>query len=117
MTKRELPKHVYRQRNGIYFQRRGWPSRKFEADFGTPEFWKEYADILAAKDQPKVIASRSFNALIKSYVQSPRYRNLKPRTALDYDKHLEFFASIMGDRNPARMQRKDVIRLRDGIAP
>ena len=47
MAKRELPKHVYRQRNGIYFQRRGWPSQKFESDFGTPEFWREYAGILS----------------------------------------------------------------------
>jgi integrase len=116
MAKRDLPKHVYRQRNGIYFQRRGWASKKFEHEFGTPEFWKEYADILALKDQPRVITSRSFNALIKSYHKSPRYKNLKPRTGLDYDKYLTFFASIMGDRNPAKMQRKDVIRLRDANA-
>ncbi len=58
----------------------------------------------------------SFRALIKSYRKSPRYRNLKPRTGLDYDKHLDFFASIMGDRNPAKLQRKDVIRLRDANA-
>lgn len=116
MTKRELPKHVYRQKNGIYFQRRGWPSRKFEHPFGTAEFWKEYADILAIKEESRVISSRTFAALIKSYRASPRYRNLKPRTGLDYDKYLDFFASIMGDRNPARMQRKDVIRLRDSNA-
>ncbi|MFO8125999.1 hypothetical protein [Yoonia sp.] len=47
MTKRELPKHVYRQRNGLYFQRRGWKSQKFVADFGTPEFWAEYSAILS----------------------------------------------------------------------
>ena len=116
MAKRELPKHVYRQRNGIYFQRRGWPSRKFESEFGTSAFWKEYANILSTKDQPKVITHRSFVALIKSYRASPRYRNLKPRTGLDYDKHLDFFASIMGDRNPAKLQRKDVIRMRDANA-
>lgn len=116
MAKRELPKHVYKQKNGIYFQRRGWPSQKFENNFGTPAFWKEYADILATKDKPQVLASRTFNALIKSYHKSPRYRNLKPRTGLDYDKHLEFFTSIMGDRNPANMQRKDVIRMRDANA-
>lgn len=116
MTKRELPKYVYRQRNGNYFQRRGWSSQKFEHEFGTPEFWKEYADILSQNDKPRVISSRTFEALIKSYHKSPRYRNLKPRTGLDYDKHLKFFASIMGDRNPAKMQRKDVIRLRDANA-
>lgn len=116
MAKRELPKHVYKQRNGIYFQRRGWVSRKFEHGFGTPEFWKEYADILACKDKPQRVTSRTFKALIKSYHQSPRYRNLKPRTALDYDKYLAFFLSILGDRNPARLQRKDVIRMRDSNA-
>jgi len=30
-----------------------------------------------------------------------------------YDKYLDFFCSIMADANPATMQRKDVIRLRD----
>jgi len=116
MAKRELPKHVYRQRNGIYFQRRGWPSQKFQSDFGTPEFWREYAGILSQKDLPRRVVSRNFGALIDDYRRSPRYRNLKPRTGLDYDKHLEFFREIMGEANPAKMQRKDVIRLRDSNA-
>ena len=116
MAKRELPKHVYRQRNGIYFQRRGWPSQKFQNEFGTPEFWAEYASILKQKDKPRVVVSRNFGALIDSYRKSPRYRNLKPRTGLDYDKHLDFFREIMGEANPAKMQRKDVIRLRDANA-
>ena len=109
MTKRELPKHVYRQRNGIYFQRRGWPSQKFQ----TAEFWREYAGILAQKDRPRKVIARNFGALIDHYRRSPRYRNLKPRTGLDYDKYLDFFREIMGEANPAKMQRKDVIRLRD----
>lgn len=116
MAKRELPKHVYRQRNGLYFQRRGWPSSKFRHEFGSPEFWQEYSDILAGMVKPKVITSRTFRALVASYIKSPRYKNLKPRTALDYDKYLEFFISIMADANPAKMQRKDVIRLRDSNA-
>ncbi|WP_120501809.1 tyrosine-type recombinase/integrase [Roseovarius sp. EL26] len=116
MTKRELPKHAYRQRNGIYFQRRGWPSRKFQNEFSTPEFWKEYADILAGRAEPKRINVRNFSALIKNYRSSPRYKRLKPRTALDYDKYLDFFLSIMADTNPANMKRKDVIRLRDANA-
>ncbi len=113
MAKRELPKHVYRQRNGIYFQRRGWPSQKFKSEFGTPEFWKEYSDILSGNEKPKRVISRNFAALIEHYRKSPRYRKLKPRTALDYDKYLNFFISIMSDANPAAMKRKDVIRLRD----
>lgn len=116
MAKRELPKHVYRQKNGIYFQRRGWPSRKFASAFGTAEFWQEYADILSGDHKPTKIVSRNFEALIADYRKSPRYTRLKPRTALDYDKYLDFFRSIMGDANPAAMKRKDVIRLRDSNA-
>lgn len=116
MAKRELPKHVYRQRNGLYFQRRGWKSLKFQSEFGTPEFWAEYADILSGKEKRKRVVSRNFEALVADYRKSPRYRNLKPRTALDYDKYLDFFVSIMGSANPASMKRKDVIRLRDSNA-
>ncbi|MBQ0751175.1 MAG: tyrosine-type recombinase/integrase [Roseovarius sp.] len=116
MAKRELPKHVYRQSNGIYFQRRGWPSRKFQNDFGTAEFWTEYAGILSQEDAPRKVVARNFGALIDHYRKSPRYKNLKPRTGLDYDKYLDFFREIMGEANPAKMQRKDVIRLRDSNA-
>ncbi|GAA6198334.1 hypothetical protein NBRC116598_37790 [Pseudophaeobacter arcticus] len=111
MAKRELPKYIYRQRNGLYFQRRGWLTRKVENEFGTAEFWREYADILADKDQAPRVTTRSFAALIKSYRANPRYRNLKPRTGKDYDKYLDFFQEIMGDRNPVHLKRKDVIRL------
>jgi integrase len=116
MAKRELPKHVYRQRNGLYFQRRGWPSLKFQNDFGTPEFWAEYASILNGESKPSRVSTRSFRALVANYRKSPRYRRLKPRTALDYDKYLDFFCDKMGDANPANMKRKDVIRLRDANA-
>lgn len=116
MAKRELPKHVYRQRNGLYFQRRGWKSRKLKEEFGTAEFWKEYADILSGMKGGAKVSNRTFTALVKDYHKSPRYRRLKPRTALDYDKYLNFFLSIMADANPVNMQRKDVIRMRDANA-
>ena len=85
MAKRELPKFVYRERNGIYFQRRGWPTRKFQNEFGTPDFWQEYASILSGEEKPNRIIARSFAALVQDYRKSPRYLRLKPRTALDYD--------------------------------
>lgn len=105
-----------KQRNGLYFQRRGWPYLKLGNEFGTPEFWKEYAVIPEDKDQPKRVISRNFGALVDDCRKSPRYQRIKPRTALDYDKYLDFFTSIMGDANPAAMKRKDVIRLRDANA-
>ncbi|TNJ48089.1 tyrosine-type recombinase/integrase [Phaeobacter sp. B1627] len=112
MAKRELPKYIYRQRNGLYFQRRRWPSQKIQSAFGSPEFWAEYAAILKGEAKPKVL-HRNFSTLIRSYHKSPRYRNLKPRTALDYDKYTVFIEDRFGPLNPANLQRKDVIRLRD----
>lgn len=112
MTKRELPKHIYKQRNGLYFQRRGWPSQKIKSDFGTPEFWAEYASILKGDEKPR-IQRHNFSMLIQSYQKSPRYQNLKPRTALDYDKYTTFINNKFGPLNPANLKRKDVIRLRD----
>ena len=60
--------------------------------------------------------ARNFAALVKDYRSSPRYKRLKPRTALDYDKYLDFFLTIMAGINPANMRRTDVIRLRDANA-
>lgn len=112
MTKRELPRHIYRQRNGLYFQRRGWPSRKIDSEFNTQEFWAEYAAILSGEQKSKVLR-RNFSALIRSYHKSSRYKNLKPRTALDYDKYTAFLKDRLGSLNPVHLRRKDVIRLRD----
>ena len=89
---------------------------KLQNAFGTPEFWKEYADILGGKKPHKPISNRNFVHLIADYHKSQRYTRLKPRTALDYDKYLNFFKERMGKANPAKMQRKDAIRLRDANA-
>ena len=89
---------------------------KLQNAFGTPEFWKEYADILNGNVQPKTVSHRTFTHLIADYHKSPRYKRLKPRTAMDYDKYLNFFKERMGNANPSKMQRKDAIRLRDANA-
>ena len=70
-------------------------------EFQTPEFWPEYADILAGEAPPKRVNARNFAALVKDYRSSPRYTRLKPRTALYYDKYLDFFLSIMAGINLA----------------
>ena len=107
---------MYRQRNGLYFQGRGWPSRKFQDEFQTAEFWQEYADILNDEAPPKQVNARNFGALVKDCRSSHRYKRLEPRTALDYDNCLDFLLSIMADSNPCSMKRKDVIKLRDANA-
>lgn len=114
--KRELPAHVYRKPNGIYFQRRGWASVRMQSEPGTKEFALEYATILNGALTLPVPTSRTFTALVQSYVQSPRYRNLAPRTGRDYDKVLEWVKAKIGSLPVDKMQRKDVIRARDANA-
>lgn len=113
MTKRTLPAHVYQKPKGLYFQRRGWPTVRISAAPGTPEFALEYAAILnGARVQPEG-TNRSFGALIRNYITSPRYKKLAPRTARDYEKVLDWAKASIGPLPVSGMQRKDVIRARD----
>ncbi|WP_299663913.1 tyrosine-type recombinase/integrase [uncultured Ruegeria sp.] len=114
MTKRDLPKYVYRQRNGLYFQRRGWPTHKFKNQELNPEFYREYSDILSAKatKPPK----HTFKALIMDYEKSHKFKKLSVRTKSDYTKYLGNIEDIFGKTNPSLMQRKDVIKLRESNA-
>jgi len=59
------------------------------------------------------ISKRSFHILIESYRRSLRFSGLSPRSKSDYVKILEFFRDRFGDLDPGKMQRKDIIRLRD----
>lgn len=114
--KRNLPPYVYQKPKGIYFQRRGWPSVRIQSQPGTKEFALEYSAILNGATTTPIITRRDFNGLIKSYISSPRYTKLATRTALDYDKVLEWAKAKIGTLPVAGMQRKDIIRARDANA-
>lgn len=108
MTKRELPKHVYSKSNGLYFQRRGTPSHRFSAAFGTPEFFAEYAFVLRGK--PALPPSATFAGLVTAYKGSADYTRLAARTRRDYAKVLDYIVSKYGTLPFAKMQTKDVLR-------
>lgn len=59
MTRRDLPPHCYAKRGGIWFQRRGWQTVKFQSAPGTPEFAAEYALILRGQDTTPPIAAHA----------------------------------------------------------
>lgn len=114
--KRHLPAHIYAKKGVLYFQRRGYPTVRIESEPGTKEFALEYAALLnGARFTPKIVA-RDFNALVKDYLRSSRYRNLAPRTARDYEKVLRWVQDKLGPMPVAGIQRKDVIRSRDANA-
>lgn len=109
MTRSNLPAHCYAKRGGVWFQRRGWQTVKFQAAPGTPEFAAEYARILRGQDTTPP-AKRSFTALIDSYCRSPRWQKLAPRTKADYRAVLDWAKEKLGPLPVDKMQRKDVIR-------
>ncbi|MCJ8139600.1 tyrosine-type recombinase/integrase [Falsirhodobacter halotolerans] len=116
MTKRALPPHVYRKPKGVYFQRRGWSTVRMQHEPGSPEFAMEYAAILNGALTLPPDTRRTFAALVKSYIASPRYRKLAPRTARDYEKVLDWVKDTLGHLPVAGIQRKDIIRARDANA-
>ena len=111
--KRSLPPYVETRKGGryLYFVRRGWQTVRIHSAPGTPEFAAEYARILNGAPPPP--PGRSFVALIASYKRSRRFTKLAPRTKADYDKVLTFIADRLGPLPADKMQRKDVVRLRD----
>lgn len=116
MTKRSLPAHVYDKKGVLYFQRRGWPTARIAATVGTTAFALEYAALLNGARIAPAASSRTFSALVDSYINDRRYKKLAPRTAADYDKVLLWIRSRLGALPVDGMRRKDVIRARDANA-
>lgn len=112
--KRDLPKYVYRIKGVVYFVRRGYDTHRFRYEPGTAEFHVEYAKLLkGVAPAPK---GKRWRDLIDSYEKSQRFTGLAPRTQRDYIKVLEFLRARIGDLDPRKMKRKDVIRMRDANA-
>ena len=116
MTKKALPAHVYDKKGVLYFQRRGYKTTRIMSEPGGKEFALEYAALLNGAVIPPQEAKRTFNALVRYYVSSPKYRRLAPRTAKDYDKVLEWVKAKLGPLPVNGMRKKDVIRARDANA-
>ena len=107
--KRHLPAHIYDKKGVLYFQRRGFPTVRMQHAPGTAEFHAEYARLLAG-ERPIYAGPRTFDALVREYTASHKYRDLRLRTVQDYDKVLAWVTEKIGPLPVDRMQRKDVIR-------
>lgn len=93
------PGFVYVRRNGKYLGR-------ITAPEGTPEFDRQYWEILNGK---VFEAKTSWKALIESYMRSDRWTNLKHRTRQDYERVLHYLIEKNGIKDCTRLRRKDVI--------
>lgn len=114
--KKDRPAYVYPKgpKGLLYFCRRGAKPIRMHEALGTPDFSVEYAKLL--RGVAPVPEGRKIATLAASYKRSDRYEALKPRTKADYDKVLAFIVDRLGNLAADKMQRKDVIRLRDAYA-
>lgn len=110
--KNALPKYVYaKPGGGVYFQRRGFKTVRFQSAPGTPEFAAEYALIL--RGRAPAPQGKTLLDLAISYQQSDRYTKLSARSKQDYNRVLDYIKDKLGHLSAERMQRKDVIRAQE----
>jgi hypothetical protein len=100
-------KFLWRHPKGyVYVRVRGKLLGRIAAAEGTEAFDREYWAILSGK---QAAARTGWRALIDSYRRSDRWTALKPRTRADYETVLVYIAEALGDRDVARLIRRDVI--------
>lgn len=110
MTKKNLPKYVYADRDYIRFIRRSrGQSVMMKEKSGTPEFWDHYNWLI--KGRKSVPTKRNFEALILSYYESDQFKKRKPRTKQDYRKYIEHIRLIWGDKDPQKIETKHIYDL------
>ncbi|WP_062785044.1 tyrosine-type recombinase/integrase [Novosphingobium capsulatum] len=116
MARRWLPDNVtaYKDRHGktrYRFRKTGVPAHHFRNAPGTPEFMAEY---LAAQQAVKLPVERwapyTYDALIVSFYQSPRWIDSKPATQKTYRNIIERFRSKNGDKDVRRVTTANIER-------
>ena len=111
MKKASLPHLVQKKARGRvywYYERLGERTRLPSPD--EPDFLDKYN---AAKRGIRPVAlngHRTFQNLIKAYRTGPRWMRLATRTRQDYDKILDWAGTTFGDMDPAKMERRHIIR-------
>lgn len=97
-----------------YYFRRGEVREPIPHDPDTPEFSKAYWELRSGKVKRKV--NTTFDALIDSYYQTPKFKNLAPGTQKEYRRGMELLRKNNGPRDFTKLRRKDVIAARDKYA-
>lgn len=110
MVNKHGKRFLWEKSPGIWYVRLKGRYHRIKAAAGTPDFDREYWEILTGR---RAAARTSFKALIASYRQSDRWTGLKPRTRADYEKVLLYIEDKLGTRDATRLIRRDVIAARD----
>lgn len=113
LTKKFVMKQVSRGRTYYYFRRAGTVTR-LPDNPDSPEFDRAYWALRS--DRQTRVSKTTFDALITSYYQSPKFRSLKPGTQREYRRTLELIREKNGKRDFTQLKRRDVIAARDAYS-
>jgi len=100
-TTKTVKGHVYQyfRKNGKYI--------KLPDDPNSEKYDQAYWAALRGKSQPS--KRHTWNKLIISYKEGPRWEKLAPRTKSDYNKVLQYLKDIIGDLDVTKMRRSHII--------
>ena len=118
---RKLPPFVecWRDRHGkvrAYYRRDRGPRIALPNSIGSPEFNRAYQAALAGRlsdptlARPAVAAQGTLEALVRSYMQSGEYRDLRATTKAGYASRLEAIRTKHGHRLVAEMTRERIVK-------
>lgn len=96
------------------FRRRGYPTRYFQAAFGTKDFEREYAGCLEAEPAPIGIERMkpgSVSDVIARYYSDNAFQDLRPATQTVYRGVLERFRDKFGDDPMRQFDAERIARL------
>ena len=105
-----IKKYLWQHSRGYWFVRIKGKYTRITATAETPEFDRQYWEILSGK---RTEASKSWAKLIASYRRSNRWANLKHRTRADYEKVFVYLEGKIGSKDVTRLIRKDVIEAQE----
>jgi integrase len=102
-------------RNGktYWYFRRGGKYVRLPGDPDSQEFDAAYWELRSGKARA---VKTTFEALIRSYYQTPRFKKLKPSTRAEYRRTLELIRTKNGSKDFTKLRRRDVIAARDAPA-
>ena len=109
MKKPNLPYLICQKSKGreYWYFRRGRGELVRLPDPSDDNFLRAYDD--AKSGRVRVPAKNNFAKLIELYEAGHHFQSLAPRTKKDYRKVMEYLREVVGDDDPARMIRRDVI--------
>jgi integrase len=104
---------VTRKGRVYWYFRRGGKYIRLPDDPDSQEFDAKYWEIRSGK---AVVTKTTFEALIVSYYQTPKFRKLAASTKAEYRRTLELIREKNGRKDFTKLRRRDVIAARDKYA-